>query len=494
MLESGSKGSSFIFNIPLVQPLLQQSSFDWRYESAPQINACKALEWNKSSWPAGNIQGGSHRLNNMIYHRGHYDDYENLLGKDEAAELFDEAELKAEIGDGQFRSLISEAFVTAATEMGFEDFSFTRLTHSKGRRFTQIDHWQSLENPPEACTNAMVTEIIFDKHNQKKAIGVKFVKQGKLHEVFGRKIILSAGVIGSPKILLHSGIGPKEHLKDIGIKVRENLPVGQNLQDHVTTGLDLIILNQTVGLEMGDLLNPFKVLDFFWFDGNGSPLSLAGCDAMGFVKLNQSNESPDLSFMLLPTGLVSDNGLHLRKIVNIRDDVWNKYFKPLIGQTTISILPVLLHPRSRGSLKLQSKYFSFPPIIDPNYLSDSGDVKKIITGIRIIQKFLETNSMKKFGAEINPKHFPGCEKFFFDSDDYWECYIRHMTLTMFHPVGTCKLGDYDDESTVVLKNFQVKNIEGLFVVDGSVLPAAPSANPHAIIAMLAQKFVRDNNL
>lgn len=106
-------------------------------------------------------------------------------------------------------------------------------------------------------------------------------------------------------------------------------------------------------------------------------------------------------------------------------------------------------------------------------------------------KLVETPSMQKLGAEINPKHFPGCEKFFFDSDDYWECYIRHLTLTMYHPVGTCKLGDYDDDSTVVLKDFQVKNIEGLYIVDSSILPKAPSANPHAIITMLAQNFFRD---
>jgi choline dehydrogenase len=198
-----------------------------------------------------------------------------------------------------------------------------------------------------------------------------------------------------------------------------------------------------------------------------------------------------LSLMLIPVGLVADSGLHNRKIQNIREDLWQNHFKPLTGQTPITILPVLLHPKSRGDLKLKSNDFRDPPAINPNYLSDDDDVKKLITGIRIIEKLVEMPSMKKFGAEMNPKKFPGCENFYTDSNEYWECYVRKMTLTMFHPVGTCKLGDFHDKSTVVLKNFQVKTTENLFVVDGSVLPRATTGNPHAVIAMMARKFVEN---
>lgn len=437
----------------------------------------------------GKIQGGTHRLNNMVYHRGHLRDYDSFIKPEEAQTLFKECEKNSEITRGSFHTSIAEAFVEAGKELGFDDFSLTNLTQLDGRRFTQVDRWKESKNPPEKCFNAIVTRILFE-YDSKRAIGVEYQKQGKLQQVMGRKIVLSAGTIGSPKILLHSGIGPKDHLEEVGIEVRENLPVGENLQDHVTTGLDLIIVNQTVGLTIKDLTSPFKILDYFWYGGDG-PLAFAGSDAMGFVSLNHSSDVPDLSFMILPVGLVADFGLHLRKIVNIRDVLWEEHFKPLVGQTTISILPILLHPRSTGSVKLKSRNFLDPPIINPNYLSDADDVQKLITGIRIIEKLVQSSSMQKFGAEMNPKQFPGCEKLFFDSNDYWECYIRHMTLTMFHPVGTCKIGAYNDSGTVVLKNFQVKNIENLFVVDGSVLPQATSANPHAIIAMIGQKFVND---
>lgn len=491
VIEAGSRGDNFLLNIPIIQPLLQRSPFDWSYETLPQSDACRALNGNQSNWPMGKLFGGSHRLNNMVYHRGHHSDYDSFIGEKDAERWFQEYEESASISSENFRSSIAEAFVTAGNELGFDDFYLTNLTQLKGRRFTQIDRWKTLENPPETCFNAIVSKVIFDEKDKKTAIGVEYWKQGSLHKVFGKHIILSAGTIGSPKILLHSGIGPMKHLKEVGIELRENLPVGENLQDHVTTGLDLIILNQTVGLSVKDLINPFKILDYFWYEGKESPLAFAGSDAMGFVRLNKSSEIPDLSFMLLPVGLVADFGFHLRKVVNMRDYIWKGHFKPLIGQTTISILPILLHPESKGTVRLKSSNFLDPPVINPNYLSDLDDVRKLVTGIRIIEKLVETSSLESFGAEINPKSFPGCEHFFPDSNEYWECYVRHMTLTMFHPVGTCKIGDRDDNSTVVLRNFQVKNIKNLFVVDGSVLPRTTSANPHAVIAMIAQKFVND---
>jgi len=399
--------------------------------------------------------------------------------------LFNKYEEDVPVSATNFKSAAAQGFIEGAKSLGFDDFSFTNLTQLNGRRFTRVTKYSSLVDPPELLLNALVMRVIFDG---KKAVGVEFEKLGQLHRVYSKRIILSAGTMGSPKILLHSGIGPRDHLESVGIEVREDLPVGLNLQDHVTTGMDLILLNQSIGVDLKDLLNPLNAFNFFFRNGDG-PLSLGGSDAMGFVKLNASSDIPDLSFMALPVGLIADRGHHLRRIINLRDKVWAEYFEALIGQTTISILPILLHPKSRGSIRLSSKSFTDPLLIDPNYLDHRDDVKSLISGIRILQKLVETPAMRKLGAEINPKPFPGCEAFEWNSDSYWECYLRHMTLTMYHPVGTCKMGTADDPSTVVLKNFQVKNIENLFVVDGSILPAAPSANPHAIIAMLAEKFV-----
>lgn len=336
----------------------------------------------------------------------------------------------------------------------------------------------------------MVTKILYDPDNSKKAVGVEFLKNGISHKVYSKRIILSAGTMGTTKILLHSGIGPRDHLEKLEINVVEDLPVGENLKDHVTTSINLFI-NQSTNAEVEDIFNPIKILKYLW-NGEDTPISLGGSDAMGFIKLKNSNQIPDLGFILIPLSITFDYGLQLRKVINLREDIWENYYEPLIGQKAATILPILLHPKSVGSIRLKSKNFNDPLLIDPNYFSIQEDIDKLIKGIRIIQKLVETPSMKKFNAELIPKPFPGCESQVYDSNDYWECYLRHMTLTMYHPIGSCRMGNFNDKSTVVLKNFQVKNIENLFVVDGSILSQA-SGNPHAIIAMLAQKFSHDMN-
>lgn len=309
--------------------------------------------------------------------------------------------------------------------------------------------------------------------------------------MLGKNIILAAGTMGSPKILMHSGIGPRDHLTKLGIDVVEDLPVGENLQDHVTTFID-VLLNQSIDTSVADIFNPINMIKYLW-NGKDTPYSLSGADAMGFIKLNESNIVPDLSFILIPIGITFDYGLHLSKVINLREDIWKGYYEKLMKETSATILPVLLHPKSVGKIQLKSKNFHDPLIIDPNYLSVKDDVDKLISGIRIIQKLLETSPMRQFNVELIPKSFPGCEGHVYDSNDYWECYVRHMTFTMYHPVSTCKCGDFNDSKTVVLKNFQVKNIKNLYVVDGSILPRLPSANPHALISMLAQKFSHDMN-
>jgi choline dehydrogenase len=481
LIEAGSYGDSFILNIPIVQPLIVKSNYDWQYKTQSQKYSCKAFKDEKCSWTLGKILGGSHRINNMIYHRGNQSDYEDLIDLEEFEELFSSYESSTPISEGKFHSKVAESFIKAAKFLGFEDFGLTNLTHTNGSRFTHAKKLMNYENV-DIVTNAFATRILFSDQNPKNPIGIEYEKFGRLRQAYGNKIVLSAGVIGSPRLLMLSGIGPKDDLEKIGIKNIENLPVGENLQDHISTGLDLIFLNQTSGVSMKEILNPLNLLtDFHSFNG---------CDAMGFVSLNKSGTSTDLSFMLVPMEVNSDYGAHLRHIANIKDEIWENHFSKDTNSFPITILPILLKPKSRGFLKLQTKDYKVSPIINPNYLSDVEDVKKLISGIRIIQQIINTSEMQKFGAEINPKSFPGCENIIFDSYDYWECYIRHVTLSIYHQSGTCKMGDESDPSTVVLKNFQVKNIPNLYVVDGSILPIPPSANPHATITMFAQKFVK----
>lgn len=315
---------------------------------------------------------------------------------------------------------------------------------------------------------------------------MKYKYSNNFHLATARKgVILSAGVIGTPKILLHSGVGPQRHLHELNIPTKIDLPVGENLQDHVTTGFDLILLNQTVGIGIEQMFSPYAAFEYFW-KGVG-PWTTGGCDSLGFFRTKYSTGSkPDIQFMVMPLGITEDRGIYLRKLFSIKDEVWEKYFGLLNKNITMTILPVLLHPKSKGSVKLKDSKFSSELLINPNYLSHRDDINSLIGGIDMINRIINTKSMQKIGAKLNANVFPGCENYKFDTESYWECYVRQLTITSYHAVGTCKLGHDEDKSSVVNYQFQVKGTNKLFVVDGSVLPSLPSGNVNGAILLLAE--------
>ncbi|ENN72208.1 hypothetical protein YQE_11138, partial [Dendroctonus ponderosae] len=179
----------------------------------------------------------------------------------------------------------------------------------------------------------------------------------------------------------------------------------------------------------------------------------------------------------MPLGITEDSG--------ISDHVWSRYFSK-IQKKSMTILPVLLHPKSNGIVRLKDKNPSTEPFLDPQYLTNRQDIEVLISGIRLIQNLLNTQPLTSLGANFNTHAFPGCEEFPFDNENYWECYIRQLTITSYHPVGTCKMGRKEDASTVVDFTFQVKGINKLYAVDGSVLPTLPSGNINGPIMMLAE--------
>lgn len=168
-----------------------------------------------------------------------------------------------------------------------------------------------------------------------------------------------------------------------------NLPVGKNLQDHVTTGLDLILLNQSLPLSLCAMASPVSMLKYFLF--RQGPWTFPGCEAVAVVHTNLSNhevDPPDLQLMVLPTGISVDGCVHLRKALGISDTLWNEYFSPLLGQPVVSLMPVLLHPKSVGEVLLRSSNPEDPPLIQPNYLTHPQDVETLYHG----------NAMSCFGV------------------------------------------------------------------------------------------------
>lgn len=387
------------------------------------------------------------------------------------------------------QTMLAQAFVNASKQYGYEsqDFYIPRVTQLNGKRWTTAHRLRAKPRfGHHIYTYSQVTALLFDE-SSKQVSGVVYERNCFTFTATALKgVILSAGTLGSPMILQQSGIGPESFVKNLTVELRHALPVGQNLQDHVTTGVDLIMVNQPLGVRPWEVLSVESLFKYF-MHGTG-PLSMCGCEALGFANTGNGS-TPDLGFMVLPMGVSADGGAHFRYLLNIDDQVWNDYFDPLIGHHTVSILPIVLHPKSRGYVQREGDHI----VINPNYLTDRHDVDTLVKGLRIIEQLLEMPALKKLGAEINPKPMPGCGHLVFRSTPYWECYVRHLTLTAFHPVGTCRMGDANDPAAVVNREFQVLGVDNLWVVDASVMPNLPSGNPNAVVAMLANRFLATFN-
>ncbi|CAK9807506.1 Glucose dehydrogenase [FAD, quinone] [Anthophora quadrimaculata] len=513
LLEAGGAAPPFL-DIPLLAPLIQNTPYDWQYTTVSQQNACKGLKNKQSKWPMGKLLGGTSRLNYMLYVRGHPLDYNEWLSDFTgnlknmllpyigtccySLKIFLEPVIKnsgpMHISDLKWDTGLADTILKGLQELHQDigninddlkiGFMKAQLSIENGKRWsTDKLLYGHTKNNLTIITHAHVQKVLMES---KSAVGVQFIVLNKTYKAIAKEgVVLSAGTVGTPKILMLSGIGPRKHLQDLKINVINDLPVGQHLVDHILTGIDLVMLNVSIGLSMINTLNPMSALDYFFF-GEG-PWTFTGVEVLGtFHSSFQQNKSsiPDLQIMVMPLGLSKDNGVVLKKAMGISEKVYNEYFSPISHKDTITIAPVLLHPRSKGEIKLSSRDSSDPPLIDPNYLSNKDDIAILIDGLRFVKKLVETNAMKSIGASIYEKHFPGCENETFDSTKYWECYIQHLTLTSYHPAGTCRMGDVVDQM------FRVYHTKNLYVVDASVFPSLPSGNINAAVLMVAEKAAR----
>ncbi|XP_033340102.2 glucose dehydrogenase [FAD, quinone] [Megalopta genalis] len=491
LLEAGGVPPPFL-DIPLLAPLIQNSPYDWQYTTVPQQNACKGLVNNQSRWPMGKLLGGTSRLNYMLYVRGHPLDYSDWLP--DFIEPTKQNGGPMNINALKWNTNLSDIILKGLEELHQSignineelkiGFMKPQLSMENGKRWStdKLLH-TNVQNRVNVITHAHVEKVLIES---KKAVGVQFMSLNKVFKAIAKRgVILSAGAIGSPKILMLSGIGPKKHLEDLKINVVKDLPVGQHLVDHILTGTDLVILNETIGFNMADTLSLRSAINYFLFEEG--PWTSAGVEVLGTfyssLKKNVSS-APDLQIMMMPLGLSKDNGIVLRRALGISDEIYNDYFAPLAYKNTVTIAPVLLHPKSTGEVKLNSTNPFDPPLINPKYLTNKDDIALLIDGLQFVKKLVQTSVMKSIGASIYEKHFPGCENENFDSKKYWECYIQHLTLTSYHPAGTCRMGN------VVDQKFRVYGVTNLYVIDASVLPTLPSGNINAAVLMLTEKAAR----
>lgn len=374
------------------------------------------------------------------------------------------------IANAPWHSKLATAFVKAGEEMGFPPldyngrkqtgFSYLQTNQINGERLSgnrAYLHPARNRSNLHVTMNSSVTKLIIDP-TTRTARGVSFNKRGRRTEVYARKeVILCAGAFGSPHLLMLAGIGPAEHLRSLDIPVLEDLPVGENLMDHIAYGGLFFTVNETLGIVVPEFLNPRNPSLGEYMTMRTGPLATAGgVEGLGYVNvddLRPENEEPNVELLLASVHM----GSHplIKVPFGISEDYYQRYYADALYKHAYTILPLMMKPKSRGVLLLNSKNPAIRPKIIPNYLADPDDVRVAIKSIKISLEVGNTKAMRKYGSKAHDYVVPGCEEFVKDSDEYWECAVRTLTITLWHFSGTCKMGSEYDRTAVVNTRLQV---------------------------------------
>ncbi|XP_046414140.1 glucose dehydrogenase [FAD, quinone]-like [Neodiprion fabricii] len=526
LLEAG-RWETLLSDIPMAVSYFQFTDFNWHYLMERQEGVCEAMTDGRCHWPRGRGVGGSSIINYMIYTRGNRQDFLDLeaagnygWGPNETLYYYMKSERSKlaahpysryhgrdgylSVGDVPYRSKMATTFLDATAELGNkildyngEDqlgFSYIQSTIENGRRCSAA---KAFLRPVlgrknlHVLANTRVTKILINPRS-KAVYGVEFIRKRQLTQVFTRKeVILSSGAFNSPQLLMLSGIGPKEHLEELGIPVVQDLRVGKNLQDHISfLGLTFLASNVGESLNEKKLLNDPKYL-IEWLRYGRGPLTLTGgVEAIGYVKTKYNNfpaNQPDIELFFLIGSLSSDGGSTYRKSFHINDETYEAVYREIDYADCFTIVPMLLHPESKGELRLKSRDpFAWPKFYG-NYLTKDIDVKRMVAGIREGIRIAETKAFKIHQPRIHDKPFPKCAHLKFNSDEYWECAVRMITATLHHQVGTCKMGPKTDPEAVVDPELRVHGIDFLRVADTSIIPKSWSAHTNAPSFMIGEK-------
>jgi choline dehydrogenase len=488
LLEAGGSDRSLLVRMPAGIGRLGTPRFNWQYDTAPQ----PALKGRRLYWPRGRMLGGSSSLNAMVYIRGQAADYDRWRqlgnagwGYGDVLPFFKKAEhnerLKDDfhggdgplfVGERPYTNALSHVFVAAAEEAGIPrnlDFNgasqqgagLYQVTQHRGERWSAASaylHPAAARPNLEIALGAQATRILVERE---RAVGVDYVENGRPRQArAGREVLLAAGAINSPHLLLLSGIGPEEELRAIGMPVVADLPgVGKNLQDHLNVNIVQRTRHAvTLDGKSRGLAAALTALQFLLLKNGPGTSNIA--EAGAFVSSRGETGTPDIQFHFIPAQVVN----HGRT--------------PLDGHG-ITLHACCLRPESRGEIRLSSVDPLKPPVIDPNYLASGYDLKILMEGMRRGREILAAST---FRPHLGQERLPGAAQL---SDAQLEDFIRATAETEYHPVGTCKMGG--DALAVVDERLRVRGIAGLRVIDASIMPTLVSGNTNAPTLMIAEK-------
>jgi choline dehydrogenase len=484
LLEAGGEDTDDAIHIPAAFATLFKTKWDWNYETVEQKHTGK-----KEYWPRGKMLGGCSSMNAMIYIRGNRADYDGWRdshgaagwGFDDVLPYFIRAEGNQRFGgqlhgtdgplhveDRRYTHELSNAWVDSAVSWGLkrtDDFNgekqegagIYQVTCKKGRRWSAADAYlrPAMERPNLTVrTNAQATRVVLEGT---RAVGVSYLDNGV--EVTVRadtEVLLSGGAVNSPQLLMLSGIGPAEHLKELGIDVAVGLPgVGGNLHDHPAAG---IVWSTKGTTDIADFATPAGLVR--WQLTKRGPLTSNIGEAGGFYSTLDGLAGPNMQIHVAPT-LFYDNGLR----------------EPTVSGFTSAA--TLVDVASRGKLRLKSANPLWKPEIDPAYYAESADFDAMMSGLRSLIEIGKSGALTKF---LDKPFLPDTHDL---DDDALAEQIRAHTQTLYHPVGTCAMGT--GELAVVDPTLKVRGVEGLRVVDASVMPVVPRGNTNAPTIMVAEK-------
>jgi len=490
LLEAGGWDWSPVIRVPAGEMMaIMSPKYNWRYMAEPD----QSRGGRSDMWPAGRVLGGGSSINGMMYVRGNRYDYDHWaqLGNrgwdyDSVLPYFNRAE-RNENGGHQFRggdgplmisnprvtSPLTQAFIDAGRETGIpfnpdvngerqEGIGPIQATQKAGWRHSTARaylHPVKRRRNLKVMTGAKVEKIII---RDGRGVGVRIRRGPRTENIMTRgEVVLSAGAIGSPQLLMLSGIGPKDHLNELGIDPLLNLPgVGQNLQEHPGIMMSQHVSLPTLNMEVGIWKTVKHGLDFI-LRGKGPGTTPIG-HAVAFVRVSEGAQAPELQISFTPIAYdFNDRGLTLYK------------------RSAVGVAVNVCRPEGRGAITLRSSESGDQPVISHELLGAQSDLNLLVEGCKLVRKMLTSPAFEKFSEG---ERLPGPEV---QTDAQWEDFIREQAFLMYHPAGTCKMGQ--DPMAVVDSELKVHGVDGLRVVDASIMPTLPSANTNAPTIMVAEK-------